>query len=355
VHCSAGVGRTGTFIAMDYLVKQAADENRLQFYECVEKMRMRRPRMIQTVEQYRFLYTTVCEFLSTKDFSYHPDRLASLIRNFDEDEEASNIQREYRSIQSRVNSVQLQYSNAKLSTNHDKNRFAEYLAADAHRVYINGSDSSDYINAVFMDTYKEKNHWIATQLPMKNTVEDFWTMVVEQGVQIIVQLEGFSDEEAFYPCERDDYEMMFGKFTVARQHDDQTRETADVITLQVSTKQSKHKVRVVAAKNLWDGIQEPDARELVQIHDLIENLKQNSGNSTTIFTCLNGTTRCGLMICAYNALDKLKLEQQVDVYSPVLKARLRRPQFIANIAQYVLIYQVLKEYVEQFSEYGNFQ
>ena len=46
--CSAGVGRTGTFIAMDYLVKQAADENRLQFFECVKLMRLRRPRMIQT-------------------------------------------------------------------------------------------------------------------------------------------------------------------------------------------------------------------------------------------------------------------------------------------------------------------
>ena len=45
----------------------------------------------------------------------------------------------------------------------------------------------------------------------------------------------------------------------------------------------------------------------------------------------NGTTRCGLMICVYNALDKLKLEQQIDVYCPVLKARLRRPPFIANI------------------------
>lgn len=50
--------------------------------------------------------------------------------------------------------------------------------------------------------------------------------------------------------------------------------------------QSKHKVRVVAAKNVWDGIQEPDASALVQIHDLIEKLEQNSGNSTTIFTCL---------------------------------------------------------------------
>ena len=44
-----------------------------------------------------------------------------------------------------------------------------------------------------MQTYKEKNRWIATQLPMSNTVEDFWTMVVEQNVKIIIQLEEVND------------------------------------------------------------------------------------------------------------------------------------------------------------------
>ena len=44
-----------------------------------------------------------------------------------------------------------------------------------------------------MQTYKEKNRWIATQLPMSNTVEDFWTMVEEQNVKIIIQLEEAND------------------------------------------------------------------------------------------------------------------------------------------------------------------
>ena len=45
---SAGVGRTGTYIALDYLLDQAAKENVVDMFECTKEMRSRRPCMIQT-------------------------------------------------------------------------------------------------------------------------------------------------------------------------------------------------------------------------------------------------------------------------------------------------------------------
>ena len=44
---SAGVGRTGTYIALDYLLDQAAKENVVDMFECTKEMRARRPCMIQ--------------------------------------------------------------------------------------------------------------------------------------------------------------------------------------------------------------------------------------------------------------------------------------------------------------------
>ena len=44
---SAGVGRTGTYIALDYLLDQAAIENVVDMFECTKEMRARRPCMIQ--------------------------------------------------------------------------------------------------------------------------------------------------------------------------------------------------------------------------------------------------------------------------------------------------------------------
>jgi len=45
---SAGVGRTGTFIGLDYLLDEAKQANGVSPYDCVELMRQRRPKMVQT-------------------------------------------------------------------------------------------------------------------------------------------------------------------------------------------------------------------------------------------------------------------------------------------------------------------
>jgi len=46
--CSAGVGRTGTYIALDYLLAQATAEGSVDMFQSVVKMRARRPKMVQT-------------------------------------------------------------------------------------------------------------------------------------------------------------------------------------------------------------------------------------------------------------------------------------------------------------------
>ena len=54
VHCSAGLGRTGTFIAIDYLKKQAKTDYIVDVPACVTSLREDRAKMVQTLEQYRY-------------------------------------------------------------------------------------------------------------------------------------------------------------------------------------------------------------------------------------------------------------------------------------------------------------
>ncbi|XP_061447597.1 receptor-type tyrosine-protein phosphatase H [Rhineura floridana] len=56
VHCSAGVGRTGTFIALDSLLRQAQITGEIGVFSFVQRMRMNRPLMVQTESQYVFLH-----------------------------------------------------------------------------------------------------------------------------------------------------------------------------------------------------------------------------------------------------------------------------------------------------------
>ncbi|XP_073687767.1 receptor-type tyrosine-protein phosphatase eta [Garra rufa] len=66
VHCSAGVGRTGTFIAIDHLMLQIERDSMVDVYRIVNDMRMHRPLMVQTEEQYVYLHQCAYDVIQSR-------------------------------------------------------------------------------------------------------------------------------------------------------------------------------------------------------------------------------------------------------------------------------------------------
>ncbi|XP_048243318.1 uncharacterized protein LOC124125607 isoform X2 [Haliotis rufescens] len=73
VHCSAGIGRTGTYIAIESLVEQAKSEGVVDVVSFVSNMRGQRKNMIQTKEQYLFVYQAVARAMTEGDTSLDCD------------------------------------------------------------------------------------------------------------------------------------------------------------------------------------------------------------------------------------------------------------------------------------------
>ncbi|XP_067875836.1 receptor-type tyrosine-protein phosphatase H-like [Heterodontus francisci] len=65
IHCSAGVGRTGTLIALDYLLQEVQQENVIDVYGIVHKMRQNRSLMVQTELQYVFLHQCMLDTIQS--------------------------------------------------------------------------------------------------------------------------------------------------------------------------------------------------------------------------------------------------------------------------------------------------
>ncbi|XP_034624659.1 receptor-type tyrosine-protein phosphatase eta [Trachemys scripta elegans] len=87
VHCSAGVGRTGTFIAIDRLIQQIEMDNISDVYGVVYELRMHRPLMVQTEDQYVFLNQCVLDIIKSQrnkksDLIYQNTTAMAIYENF---------------------------------------------------------------------------------------------------------------------------------------------------------------------------------------------------------------------------------------------------------------------------------
>ena len=64
VHCSAGVGRTGTLIAIDINLDRVLEEETVDIYGTLNLMRRERNTMVQTEEQYIFIYRSMADAIA---------------------------------------------------------------------------------------------------------------------------------------------------------------------------------------------------------------------------------------------------------------------------------------------------
>ena len=68
VHCSAGIGRTGTFIVIDMIIdqiKRLGFESEVDIQRTVQMVRSQRSGMVQTEAQYRFVYLAIQHYIET--------------------------------------------------------------------------------------------------------------------------------------------------------------------------------------------------------------------------------------------------------------------------------------------------
>uniref|UniRef100_A0A8C4DWK3 protein-tyrosine-phosphatase n=1 Tax=Dicentrarchus labrax TaxID=13489 RepID=A0A8C4DWK3_DICLA len=86
IHCSAGVGRTGTFMALDRVLQQLDSKGTIDLYGCVFDLRLHRQHMVQTECQYAFLHQCVRDVLrARKHRSEQENPLYPIYENFNPD------------------------------------------------------------------------------------------------------------------------------------------------------------------------------------------------------------------------------------------------------------------------------
>ena len=81
VHCSAGVGRTGTYIVVDTQLKRMAKEKNLDVFGNVQHLRNQRLLMVQVEDQYIFIHNVLLEAIHSGDTEIQAEDFPEAVRD----------------------------------------------------------------------------------------------------------------------------------------------------------------------------------------------------------------------------------------------------------------------------------
>uniref|UniRef100_A0A4W6DJP4 Receptor-type tyrosine-protein phosphatase epsilon n=1 Tax=Lates calcarifer TaxID=8187 RepID=A0A4W6DJP4_LATCA len=363
VHCSAGVGRTGTFIVIDSMIDMMHMDQRVDVFGFVSRIREQRCQLIQTDMQYSFIYQALLEYylygdteLDVCSLEAHLQRL----HNTRAPHDRLGLEEEFRKL-TNVRIMKENMRTGNLPANMKKNRVLQIIPYDFNRVILSvkrGQEFTDYINASFIDGYRQKDYFIATQGPLSHTVEDFWRMVWEWRCHSIVMLTELKEREQekcfqYWPSEGS---VTFGDYTVELTGDTlcETFTLKDMVLTYRPEKQSQH-VRHFHFHG-WPEIGIPaEGRGMIDIIAAVQRQQQQSGNRPIIVHCSAGAGRTGTFIALSNILERVKAEGLLDVFQTVKSLRMQRPHMVQTVEQYDFCYRVVQDFVDIFSDYANFK
>ncbi|XP_014131567.2 receptor-type tyrosine-protein phosphatase F isoform X12 [Zonotrichia albicollis] len=361
VHCSAGVGRTGCFIVIDAMLERMKHEKTVDIYGHVTCMRSQRNYMVQTEDQYIFIHEALLEAATCGNTEVPARNLFAHIQKLTQvppGESVTEMELEFKLL-ANSKAHTSRFISANLPCNKFKNRLVNIMPYELTRVClqpIRGVEGSDYINASFIDGYRQQKAYIATQGPLAETTEDFWRMLWEHDSTIVVMLTklremGREKCHQYWPAERSaryqyfvvdpmaEYNMpqyILREFKVTDARDGQSR---TIRQFQFTD---------------WPEQGVPKTGEgFIDFIGQVHKTKEQFGQDGPITVhCSAGVGRTGVFITLSIVLERMRYEGVVDMFQMVKTLRTQRPAMVQTEDQYQLCYRAALEYLGSFDHYA---
>ncbi|XP_074549110.1 receptor-type tyrosine-protein phosphatase mu-like isoform X11 [Halichoeres trimaculatus] len=357
VHCSAGAGRTGCFIVIDIMLDMAEREGVVDIYNCVRELRARRVNMVQTEEQYVFIHDAILEACLCGDTAIPANQLRSVyyeMNRLDPQTNSSQIKEEFRTLNMVTPTLRVEdCSVALLPRNHEKNRCMDVLPPDRclpFLITIEG-ESSNYINATLMDSYKQPSAFIVTQHPLPNTVKDFWRLILDYHCTSIVMLNDVDPAQLCPQYWPENGLHRLGSLQVEFVSADLEEDVISRIFRIYNTARPQDGYRMVQQFQFlgWPMYRDTPVSKrsfLKLVHQVNKWQEEyDGGEGRTVVHCLNGGGRSGVFCSISIVCEMLRQQRCVDVFHAVKTLRNNKPNMVDLLEQYKFCYEVALEYL----------
>ncbi|XP_029677428.1 receptor-type tyrosine-protein phosphatase kappa isoform X2 [Formica exsecta] len=287
VHCNDGGGRSGVYLAIDANMELAEEEDAFDVFGYLKKLRQSRRGLIENLEQYKFIYDTLEEFVVC-GASWFP--VAELSQRLKQKSiknpitKMNEYQREYQQICKQTPRFTIgDCAGGHRADNREKNRDVLVVPPDNFRPYLTsfqGNSFTDYINAVFVDVFRINKK--------------------------IVSLT----------------ELMAGVKAPPK----------TVQLFQLTCWPMGHKVPT-------------STNSLVELMNMVERWRQRTDYGPVAVVSPDGRSRCGVYCAANACIEQVIQHGEVDIFQAVKTVRRHRPQLVENMTEYKYCYDLVLHYV----------
>ncbi|XP_034321090.2 receptor-type tyrosine-protein phosphatase epsilon [Magallana gigas] len=351
VHCSAGIGRTGTYIALDAMYKAGKASGKINVAECVKIMRANRMNMVQTYEQYKTILLALNEKFKVSLEAQSLADFTKKIESMREDHPANHtgIRKEFQKlmeIRPQYTSVHYKNSSQHLDNKCENNA----LPLDKYMLYLTSvvGKRGNVINAIHVSSCQKDRAFIVTQYPTPEDAVDFLRLLNDHDSDTVICMNPLYEIESsktWFPEKASSKDVA--PFVV--QHESESDTEVKVTTVNIiHGEETPHSVVIVEPKGqLKSTGTPPDTSFLRSLVLYTQNL--STENPITIVS-KDGASLCGVFCAVFNSIQQINMDDNIDVFTTVRQLQTRRPEFCSTQDEYSLVYSTLQDYIESTSE-----
>ncbi|VDK68439.1 unnamed protein product [Onchocerca ochengi] len=382
---SNGGGRSGVYLSLDANLELLKKTGKIDVFGYGKLLFNSRPHMIDSVNQYQFIYDALAEALLCNNEPFQMSKLGTRSSLYKVKKERqlmdAEVADEAKLLAMLTPTLRIgDCAGGHRLENRGKNRSVMVVPPDHARPYLQTlhgkSKDYTYINAVEVDGFKRKKEFIVTEWPKKSTVDSFWTLIFDHSVHTVISLTNRKRSRRYPPFLHSKGKHSYGPFVVEilSHHQYPSMSTrmikimkklfmiSEIMANGSAQRPVEAEVRIccIIQVRMWP-IENKVPLSTAGLIDIIKMARSwrdrapdRPETKPTIVMSHNGVDRCGIYIAANICIDQMDMDHEIDIFHAVKLIQVNRPQLVDK-DEYKYLYDLMLHWYMTNPEYRAYE